>query len=452
MPKPARGCNNAMRNSKLTNKAIALCWQRPKYAGLAGTFILSLSTLNLVSPASADSLLSAGAKGMQNQASTDLSDPTPAKLSAYYSTLQNHKAEGPYHPNSSEVLHSLGLELQKGGQHGRALKALRRAMHINRVNHGLNSLSQVPMLRGIINSHKYLMNFESVTNGYHQLLRMYMANYGNQDPRLARLLNKLALWHIDVYQFADSKEQIDHLTSANSLITGALELNQAQVNPDIREQVQLLRSAALINFHLSRHQGDKWSSSTDSHYSLSADNFATANPQRFGILNSASFRQGRVCHERIVELTASIPTASLEENLRAQTELADWYLLFNQRQEALRHYQQVLTQIAASDRAETLYATLFATPHLLPALRMENQGERRATLLMVADVDISEEGWGSQIEIIEEIFFAAQSPTGKNRLRYMLIDTIKDSRFRPQFVNNQPAYVSDTRVKIPLIH
>lgn len=414
--------------------------------------MLSLSAPGLTLPATADSLLTTGAKGPRNQVSTQHSGYNSAKLSAFYSTLQNHKTEGPYHPNSSEVLHSLGLELQKGGQHGKALKALRRAMHINRVNHGLNSLSQVPMLRSIINSQKYLMNFESVTNSYHQLLRMHMASYGNRDPRLVPLLNKLALWHIDAYQFADSRERIDHLTSANSLITGALELNQAQANPNPREQIQLLRSAALINFHLSRHQGDEWSASTDSHYSLSANDLATTNPQRFGILNGASFRRGKVCHERIVELTASLPTASLEENLRAQTELADWYLLFNHRQEAMLHYQQVLTHIGASDQAETLHATLFATPHLLPAVRMENHGEKQATLLMTADVDISEEGWGSQIENIEETLFAKQSPTGKTRLRYMLMDAIKYSRFRPQFVNNQPAFVSDTRVKIPLIH
>lgn len=437
-----------MMDNKLTNKALTPRWLRLNPLRLARPLVLILLSLWLI-PYSA---LAAEPDGARNQPFTRHSDKTPARLSSYYSTLRKHEAEGPYHQNSSEVLYSLGLELQKGGQHGKALKALRRAMHINRVNSGLNSLSQAPMLRSIINSQKYLMDFEPVTNSYQQLLRMHMANYGNQDPRIALFLNELALWHIDAYQFDDRSKRIDHLTSANSLITGALKLHQAQVSPEPREQIKLLRSTALINFHISRHQGDEWSASTDSHYSLSADGFATTNPQRTGILSGASFRRGKVCHERIVALTASMPTASLQDKLQAQTELADWYLLFNHRQEAMLHYQQVLAQIAASDQAEALHARLFATPHLLPALRMENHDNAGAALFMTADVDISEKGWGSHIENIGETLFSEQSPTSKTSLRYMLIDTIKDSRFRPQFVDNKPAYASDVRVKIPLIH
>lgn len=441
-----------MINSKLTHQTQTLRWVSLKSAGLAGLLAVSISTFGLAPLAIADSLLATESKGAGNQLTTRHTENTSTKLSAYYSTLQNHKAEGPYYQNSSEVLYSLGLELQKGGQHAKALKALRRAMHITRVNRGLNSLAQAPMLRSIINSQKYLMNFEPVTNSYRQLLRMHMASYGKQDPRLAPLLNELALWHIDAYQFDDSSKRIDHLTSANSLITGALKLNEAHTDPKPREQIQLLRSAALINFHLSRHEGDEWSTSTDSHYSLSADGFASANPQRAGILNGASFRRGRACHERIIDLTAALPNASLEEKLRAQTELADWYLLFNHRQEAMHHYQQVLTHMAASDQAETLHARLFATPHLLPAMRMENHGDRQAALLVTADVDISEKGWGSRIKNIQETLFAKQIPKSKTSLRYLLVDAIKDSRFRPQFVDNKPTYVSDLRVKIPLIH
>jgi len=446
-----------MINSKLTHKTLTLRWVALKPARLAGIIlVLSFSSLGLAPPAIANSLLTkesnGASNGVNNKAPTQHPRNTSAELSAYYSTLQNHKAEGPYYQNSSEVLYSLGLELQKGGQHAKALKALRRAMHINRVNRGLNSLSQAPMLRSIIHSQKYLMNFGPVTDSYRQLLRMHMASYGKQDPRLAPLLNELALWHIDAYQFDDRNKRVDHLTSANSLITGALKLNEVQANPKLREQIQLLRSAALINFHLSRHQGDEWSASTDSHFSQSADGFSTTNPQRAGILNGASFRRGRACHQRIVDLTASLPNASLEENLRAKTELADWYLLFDHRQEAMLHYQQVRAQIAASDQAETLHATLFATPHLLPAVRMENHGDRRAALLMTADVDISEKGRGRRIENIEETLLAKETPTSKASLRYLLVDAIKDARFRPQFVDNKPAYVSDIRVKIPLIH
>lgn len=379
-------------------------------------------------------------------------DETPAALASYYSTLQSYEAKGPYHQNASEVLYGLGLELQKRGQHDKALKALRRAMHINRVNSGLNSLSQAPMLRGIINSQKSLVHIEPVTTSYNQLLQMHITAYGKHDPRITPLLNELGMWHLDAYQFDESDTQIDHLTSAYSLITSALQLSETSPNANLAEQIQLLRSVALVNFHLSRHQGDEWSSSTSSHYSLSANGFATSNPQRTGILAGSSFRRGRMCHERIIALTAANPDSTLVDNIQAQTELADWYLLFNHQSEAMARYQQIQTQIAASDQAETLQQQIFATPRLLPAIRMEHKRGVISDLLMSAEVDISDQGWGSSIENIEENRPTGQGPSNKKGLRYKMLDAIKGARFRPQFVDNNPADVNDVTVHLPLIH
>ena len=440
-----------MMDRKLTNNTAALSPFQLKPLRFARRLVFGLLALGFEPLASADPTTTA-ANDTANQPSAQHLDKAPARLASYHSTLQNHEAEGPYHQNSSEVLYSLGLELQKGGQHGKALKALRRSMHINRVNSGLNSLSQAPMLRSIIKSQKNLMRFEPVTTSYQQLLRMQIASYGRQDPRIAPLLNELALWHVDAYPFDESGKKIDHLTSANSLIAAALKLNGAQTVPEPREQISLLRSAALISFHLSRHEGDEWSASTDSHYSLSADGFATTNPQRTGILSGASFRRGLICHQRIVALTAAIPDSTLQEKLQAETELADWYLIFNRRKEAMAHYQQVLAGVAASEQAEALHAKLFSTPQLLPAMRMENDKGTNGMLLMAADVDVSEKGWGSHIDNIGEVLLSEQSPATKNSLRYLMIDTIKGSRFRPQFVDNKPTYVSDVRIEIPLIH
>ncbi|MBQ0719319.1 MAG: hypothetical protein KBT88_13190 [Gammaproteobacteria bacterium] len=439
-----------MMDIKLTSKDAMLTGLPLKPWRFAEGLIFVLLVLGFGIQAAADTTRPAA--GARHHSPARHTGVTPAALAPYYATLQGYEAEGPYHQNASEVLHGLGLELQKHGQHTKALKALRRAMHINRVNSGLNSLSQAPMLRSIINSQKNLLRFEPVTSSYNQLLRMHTATYGKHDPRIAPLLNELALWHLDAYRFDEKSNRIDHLTSAYSLVTSALELSETRSSPEPREQIGLLRSAALINFHLSRHEGDEWSASTNSHYSLSADGFATANPQRTGILSGASFRRGRVCHERIMALTAAIPEVSLEEKLQAQAELADWYLVFNHRAEAMAHYQQVLAQIVASDQPTELHAKLFSTPRLLPAMRMENHHSTGSTLFMTADVDISEKGWGSQIENIGDTLFPGQRPPSNNSLHYMMVDTIKGSRFRPQFVDNKAAEVSNVAVKIPLLH
>ncbi|OUS04920.1 hypothetical protein A9Q90_06945 [Gammaproteobacteria bacterium 54_18_T64] len=377
---------------------------------------------------------------------------SPSALSNHYATLLDYETEGPYHQNASEVLYSLGLALQQRGQHDAALQALRRAMHINRVNNGLNSLSQAPMLRGIIDSQKSLVHIEGVTASYKQFLGLHIATYGKHDPRLIPLLNELGMWHLDAYQFDDSETRIDHLTSAYSLVISALKLSETQASSESGTQIEILRTVALVNFFLSRHQGDEWSASTDSFYSLSADGFATTNPQRTGILSGASFRRGRVCHERIVELTNSDAGASLHDKIQAQTELADWYLLFNHKTEAMARYQQVLTDIAASDQAETLHRQIFATPRLLPALRMERRQGAIAGLFMSADMDISRRGWGKHIDAPAETQLPGQSQVKNKRLRYKMIDAIKGARFRPHFVDNKAVGINDATLILPFIH
>ena len=457
-----------MINNKLTNSAPTLTTlplNPALFSGLLFTLFLMAISPNALADAAAiadmDKLAKPAEAPIPNlsasnnkAANTPSFAPaeTPAALASYYSTLQSYEAEGPYHQNASEVLYGLGLQLQKRGQHGKALKALRRAMHINRVNSGLNSLSQAPMLRGIINSQKSLVHIEPVTTSYNQLLHMHFAAYGKHDSRIIPLLNELGMWHLDAYQFDESDTKIDHLTSAFSLVTSALQLSETSPSSDPTEQIELLRSVALVNFHLSRHQGDEWSSSTSSHYSLSADGFATTNPQRTGILSGASFRRGRTCHERIIALTAANPNSTLADNIQAQTELADWYLLFNHQSEAMARYQQIQSQIAASDQAETLQQQIFSTPRLLPALRMEHKRGVISDLFMSADVDISDQGWGSSIENIAENRPPGQSPSNKKGLRYKMLDAIKGARFRPQFVDNNPADVSDVTVHLPLIH
>ncbi|MEZ0122719.1 MAG: hypothetical protein AB9Q22_13345 [Candidatus Reddybacter sp.] len=453
-----------MINNKLTNSALTLLTTQRKpalFSGLLFTLLLiAFNPKTLADPAAMAEMddLSHQTEAPIPNLSTNNSEtvstrsPVPAELASYYSTLQSYAAEGPYHQNSSEVLYGLGLQLQKRGQHGKALKALRRAMHINRVNSGLNSLSQAPMLRGIINSQKSLLHIEPVTTSYNQLLRMHIAAYGKHDSRIIPLLNELGMWHLDAYQFDRSDSKIDHLTSAYSLMVSALQLSETSPSSDPAEQIELLRGVALVNFHLSRHQGDEWSSSTSSHYSLSADGFATANPQRTRILSGASFRRGRVCHERIIELTAADPNSTLADNIQAQTELADWYLLFNHQTKAMANYQQVQAKIAASDQAETLHRLLFATPRLLPAIRMENNKGTINSLFISADVDISAKGWGSSIENIKENRLPDQNPNNNNRLQFKMPGAIKDARFRPHFVDNNPTDVSNVTVHLPLIH
>lgn len=85
------------------------------------------------------------------------------------------------------------------------------------------------------------------------------------------MLQELALWHVSMYQLDDSASRVDHITSANSLITTALKNAQTAPELDGQARIDLLRVSALVNLYASRHEGDQWVTALDAPYSASAD-------------------------------------------------------------------------------------------------------------------------------------------------------------------------------------
>ncbi len=365
-------------------------------------------------------------------------------LAAYRDAIKVLDENGPYFAQSSETLYGLGIELQKRGYHQQALDTLGRAMHVNRVNNGLHSFSQAPMLSSIITSHKALNQFEDVTADYYRLLNLHLRTLDPADPALLAVRNELALWHVDAYQMDNSSARVDHLTSAQSLINAAID--NLPPHADTQASVKLLRTAALVSFYFSQHEGDDWSSAIDSQYSASADKVHYLAPVRTATLSSTSYRQGRHAHEQIIALTEADPNATDEQKISAYVEAADWQLMFRHTDQAMAHYQQAQALIAKTDRQQALTDAWFAEPEVLPALRTENSNQDIARLDIIAQLDVSKTGSPSRIKILDP-------PAEKNRsLRRAAIKAIKNSRFRPRFVNGEPVSTPGSVVKIPMIH
>ena len=60
---------------------------------------------------------------------------------------------GAYAEGLSEQLLSLGLTLQRDSRHDEALDIFKRGVHLARINHGLYSAEQLPLLQAEIASH-----------------------------------------------------------------------------------------------------------------------------------------------------------------------------------------------------------------------------------------------------------------------------------------------------------
>ncbi|MEH6543262.1 MAG: tetratricopeptide repeat protein [Porticoccaceae bacterium] len=391
------------------------------------------------------------------------------ELKAFQNAIDKNEEHGPYNPALAETYYGLGLQLQRSGQHEAAIKLFSQTMHIERINQGIYSLAQSPALRGVINSRKALGQLEETTEDYYRLLWLHQKSLDPTNPEVIPVFLELSRWHLTAYEFDNSSESIGHLTTANQLIIKALKLaQQSDIQQAVASQTlhTLLRTAALCNYFLSRHQGDDWSSSLDSRFGFASQGTQDVLPMRTAVLSSASYSRGRSAHETIVTMVQNDENSSVEQRARSYAELGDWHLLFGKRDKAYATYRQAVALIPQTPQAAALTERLFNRPIMLPAVRNEAPGSelnsRIKHPMARIKVDIAANGWASNVEMLD-----ATNPQGnpqKNpkagadtrlenkRMRRRVITALRAARFRPRFVNGEPVASRGEIIDFPLIH
>ena len=78
----------------------------------------------------------------------------------------------------------LGKTLQTSQRYEEAINAYRRSLYLKRVNDGVYSLSQAPMLRGIIESHIKQGQTDAAAENYEQLVWIHLKDVRQQRPQI----------------------------------------------------------------------------------------------------------------------------------------------------------------------------------------------------------------------------------------------------------------------------
>ena len=121
---------------------------------------------------------------------------------------------------------------QENGSHVEAVKLYKEAIHILRINHGLNNDSQIELIDAMIESEITLQNWEQVDKHYAYLEHLYRKLYDITDPRLETGLQKVVTWHVNALNFNIDGKRIEHLQQANNLFKLRLQIAQLTLNGD----------------------------------------------------------------------------------------------------------------------------------------------------------------------------------------------------------------------------
>jgi hypothetical protein len=329
-----------------------------------------------------------------------------------------------------EELASLGRLQQQQGNHIGAIQTLDRAIHVNRINSGLYTLEQIPVVEQLIQSHMALGDWEEADIYNNYLFHVQQKAYGFDDPRLIPVLERLATWNIQAFKIGQS--QIMFNAAARMVGVHFGKADERFIN----YQRNIASSAYLVATN-----PDLMSQIDKPEYRLSQQVFAEQmNEQRQ--VQPPGFRTGERALLEVVMFyqEQGDVTYALAE---AITHLADWYLIFGRRQSTLKNYKLAWDMLQGLVDSEELTQQLFGSVIPLPAFGTSietpdafyrNEEGSHALRFDYADLtfDVTETGLARNVVTISEETEDNQAQLGKLR------NSTRSMRFRPLVIDGEP--------------
>jgi tetratricopeptide (TPR) repeat protein len=107
-------------------------------------------------------------------------------------------SHGAYGADLPEQILSLGHTLQNQGRHREAVELFKRGVHLSRINDGLYSPQQLPLLQGQIASHIALGQYADADERQHYMYRVQVRSMEQGELR-AQALMQQARWQYNAY-------------------------------------------------------------------------------------------------------------------------------------------------------------------------------------------------------------------------------------------------------------
>ncbi len=334
---------------------------------------------------------------------------------------QEEVSGGPYATGLSDPYVGLGYDYLKRGDSKGALEAYRRALHLVRINDGLNSQRQIPILREIIDIYRNMGNTDALNDAYEYYARILKFD----QPPLTEKKLQAALEYMDwerelftTQTIANSRAPLMRAFQANEGLLLALAPSNAR---ELSWHTQLTLSH-MRNFYLIL---------SDEYLPMQSTGFATGNSvkidgvnRRFAFIQQTALHDGKKLLRSSIVHAQSAPEAELAA---LHLELGDWHQWNGEFERATKQYTRVVELLRASGE-EALLMRWLDQPVELPDDPQLNGGDHSLSSGVVIDAkyDVSSRG---DVQWIEVSTADEKNEWQASRLKRML----RDTHFRPRF-------------------
>ena len=343
-----------------------------------------------------------------------------------------------------EQLNSLGALQQQQGDHLGAIETHERAIHVQRINSGLHTIEQTPLVEQMIGSYIAMGDWTQVDVYQNYLFYIQQKFYGNNDPRLIPALGDLANWHARAFTMRQGESLAMRLSSAQMLFKAAARMVEVHFGPDDERYIEYLRGVARSAYLVARNQ-DLLRELARAQFRAPQETLRDMLFWHFPIVPTG-FRAGEDALLAIREyyMDREGEAGQLAE---ATAQVADWYLLFNRRAPAREMYLEAWEAVAEEENADELRLRLFGQVREIPVFAADDNGWMIENLGFMEDVEVEEVSynhidlrfdvtqWGEvrNIETVGEPSPQTESQQGWVRR------SVRDSMFRPMLVDGENA-------------
>lgn len=329
---------------------------------------------------------------------------TLADIENYVAAIGNkEESEGPYSDQLVQDLFSTGLLYQKLEEHEQALDYFVRAQNISRINEGLDTIAQAPIIQAQTESLLALDRIKAADEAQAGLLEIYRSGYGEGSVEMVPALRIMGDWNMraflersnialisqrmNVQNFMTQSAQTggtagDHMFAQNIDTTSQpiyklflaqnnyfdainiLLTNKHYTHPELLGLERQLMTTSFLRTHQENivYEPDFYlerkTSATGTRVDTSAQD----------VLNSSDYDVGLQSLQRSLAYISGNPERTHEQVAIAMLAEADWHMLFERKVIGRRKYEEIYEFFAANpDFGQYAPDTIYpAVPVILP--------------------------------------------------------------------------------------
>lgn len=336
----------------------------------------------------------------------------------------------------AEELTELGDLLQAQGKYEESIDVLDRAVHINRVNNGLFSPNQVPLIKKVVDAHIALGQWSEADDRQQYAFYVQTRAYSIGDPRMIEVFDNLARWNISTFYRGIDEDPTPRLFQTYMLYRAATESVATHFGTQDPRYLPLLHKVAGAADLMGRFspEGSSAGSRLNSELRMSSQ-FVGSSMRPQGPDDT-----GVEALETIIAYYNDPALPKTDENLvaraRAMAELGDWNLLRDRRQGAMRAYEDAYEQLAEAENSADLLSQVFGEIVFLPTFSAFDEQRKEAygvgpdsgAHMGYVDLafDVNQYGRISNIEVL------AIEPEDMARADIQVISSIRSTLVRPK--------------------